>query len=113
MTEVEHELLRIQADRERELGQPPRTVALLRRSEWLIVLGHEPGTDQMGAYRDLATALLESGDQIDWYVEDPTGRVMLSVPARFIAALLGGEAEEAAELLSAAVLAYNEKKETP
>jgi len=85
-------------------------VALLRMTEQLLVFGEDPADDRCGPYHLLAPELLELPDgAVRWLAESPDGRVCLDVPARFIAALIEGEVDEAATLLHAAIEALPER----
>lgn len=84
-------------------------IALLHPDEQLSVFEVFGSPPRVGPYQDLAPDLLElPEDEVFWLAFDPSGRRAVQVPAAFIAALIAGQAEEAARLLDEAV-----KKEQP
>lgn len=89
-------------------------IALLRRTEQLMVFADDPKDDYMEPYQAAAPALLVLPEgEVDWYAEDPSGRHLLPVPARFVGALIDGQVDEAMLLLRAAALAYRRSSPEP
>ncbi len=75
-----------------------------------MIFADDPADDRVGPYRELAPGLLDLPDtQIQWLSEDPTGEILLEIPADFVRALLELRVEDAIRLFDQAVRADTER----